>query len=54
MINLQNIYHIEKVISNELSSNMKESFGTWEYKQLLQIQGMVKVLKQQLEKHGSS
>lgn len=52
MINKRNIDHIEKVISLELSNNMKECYGSWEYKQLLQIQGMIKVLNQQLEKHG--
>ena len=53
MINLVNIQHIHKVLSNEFNNNMKEYEGTdnWEFKQLKLIMGNLILLEQRLEKN---
>ena len=51
MINLNNLYHIKKVISLELQNNMKTDLNNDEYKRLMRIQGELNVLIQRME-HG--
>ena len=50
MIDINNLYHIKKVISLELSNNMKTDLGTDNYSRLLRIQGELNILIQTMEK----
>lgn len=51
MININNLYHIKKVISLELQNNMKTDLNNDEYRRLMRIQGELNILIQRMEKN---
>ena len=50
MIDINNLYHIKKVISLELSNNLKTDLKDLNYRHLMRIQGELNVLIQTMEK----